>query len=329
MPGNEKKLAEPSSVSAFFGPVDSRAGNGGQSEHRERVVEMLLASHLEALREAMKADEEFGEAWARLHEGLLEELARFADHDEELDGARAVDATRAGGRGNRYDFDGVFRDADRLLSVKLELKKASDFYAYPEFLQVPARSGNVEIPELESYPGFFYDEYVDVMAASVGVEPPDRDWYTAKVLQSKHTIHPMFEALHDAQKSSEDAIAEGKAIADKSIDRYLVEIVGESSEHLNWPRLNADFLEQTEKVFICWDSRSERFNAQRLRREEMMPTGSVRFERGNQSNVHTLALETEAGSKITMLLRWKNRPGVLYPAWQIKAHRPPAVSTTA
>ena len=105
-----------------------------------------------------------------------------------------------------------------------------------------------------------------------------------------------------------------KKIKKKYVDTSIKEFLEKDIE-LNINELNEKLLlKQEDKIFLLW--KNGNFNIDYISIKELT------CKNIKEINKNTIILRTwEDNSEIQMLLRWKNRAGILRPAWQISLKR--------
>jgi hypothetical protein len=63
---------------------------------------------------------------------------------------------------------------------------------------------------------------------------------------------------------------------------------------------------------MLWDKKRETFIKEQFDKKDITITRYSHIKNNN-----TIVLNTESNKTVNMLLRWKNRIGILNPAWQI------------
>jgi hypothetical protein len=214
---------------------------------------------------------------------------------------------RKGGRGTSHDLIvSYFVGSTLVISQPLEYKhNVNRLSALPEYLSVA--SNKPYLPRL--YADFFYDRVGELCALYPGLPaPPDRETYLRLVHGNKYDRHPFFRALKDREYEHAE---EKQQIVRASIRDYLHTY----KDALNLTELEADIRKrQTGKVFVMWDLTT--FHTDTLADDEMALVGPVVVENDNR-----LVVQSRAGTRHKLLLRWKNHQGILYPAWQISLAR--------
>jgi hypothetical protein len=67
---------------------------------------------------------------------------------------------------------------------------------------------------------------------------------------------------------------------------------------------------------VSWDTPNQKFVVEQFSIDDITLKGSVVLKAG-KNGLNAVEFENLAGNKISALLRWKNGPCVLGPAWQI------------
>lgn len=201
-----------------------------------------------------------------------------------------------GGRNCNYDF--IINDK------KIEFKyNCSSITKYPQFLSI---NSNNFIKD-DGYSSYFYDNYLYKIADLIKKPVPDKNSYLKHIHNNNYNSLSFFIEL----KANETKIKEEKKkIVIESIHKYLKETL-----ILDIPAINNYFREkEKDKYYLLF--KNGKFNYDYIKKEELEV-----IEIKEIKNKNTLILNTKSNSYISMLLRWKNHLGILFPAWQISLMR--------
>lgn len=201
-----------------------------------------------------------------------------------------------GGRNCNYDFI--------INEKKIEFKyNCSSITKYPQFLSI---NSNNFIKD-DGYSAYFYDNYLDKIANLIKIPLPDKNSYLKHVHNNNYNSLPFFTEL----KANETKIKEEKKkIVIESIHKYLKENL-----ILDISAINNYFREkEKDKYYLLF--KNGKFNYDYIKKDELEIIDIKEIK-----NKNTLILNTKSNSYISMLLRWKNHLGILFPAWQISLMR--------
>lgn len=263
----------------FFHEINKKENNDSSNKIRETILYRLLTNDI--------PDEWF----------IIDK--RWNDLKVELFKVIKTDVYKIelkGGRSNSYDF--LLRNGDELL--KLELKYNADrIDKCPQFLNISA----INFIKGDDYASYYYDNYLKAIAKLANIEIPEKGIYMKYIYNSNYDKHPFFRNLYNKDKDIEK---EKKKIVDESIKTYLNEII-----ELDIDEINKTFIEkEKDKLYLLY--KKGRFYTDKIEEDELKVISIDKIKNNN-----TILLNTESRTKIAMLLRWKNRKGVLYPAWQV------------
>jgi hypothetical protein len=278
----------------LFFTTTAKADNNSANDAREIYLSTLAALP------PNPADERF----TRLQDSWVSSLKSFCPTAERFT------VKRMAGRGNNYDFAVTYyAGTEILLTQKVEFKhNACEVTGLPQFLSLASH----DLPLPVSYAAFYYEHWLPMYVATdpelVAVGIPDRALYLAKIHSDKYSAHPLFAAMK--ARDQHEKVAKNKIVND-SIATYLA-TYGQAS---NLAAVSAAFWDrQAGKKFLLWDR--ERFHVREFAQEELTLTEIVGIHCRNTLRVRS------ATRTFSMLLRWKNHKGVMYPAWQIRMDEP-------
>jgi hypothetical protein len=242
----------------------------------------------------------FGSKWKHLHnewKNVLE--STLAPPKESF-----VSLIQKGGRTSNYDFLVHYTNQHE---KKVEFKyNAQSIASLPQIMQLADKHTAQFLQE--TYSDFYYTHslrsYLALDSHLSTLPIPTKPEYIQMVSGTNYTIHPLFDAM---KQQTHFETAQKKHIVKTSIASFLKQY-----EHtLDIPTLHTmTMTRQQEKIFVLW--KNEQFYIDELKLSQEEPIQSfLGIENQNrlvvQSNHH----------RFHFLLRWKNHPGILNPAWQI------------
>jgi hypothetical protein len=288
-----------------------REENDKRNKQREFVLAELFAKRCDAF----CADPAYGLAWTHLKTEFTAALQHMAIL-EGLAGATCVKVEQKGGRSFNYDFTVTYRLSDgELQEVHVEFKYGgTSVDSLPEFFN-PAADKPFHA---ELYASSYYKTTLPQVAALYGISvplPSEAD-YVKHIHKNKASL-PFLIALDAAERADDDRSATSKytqkrALVAASIENYLET----SLDSTNFAEIQAELKRsQTKKRYLIYSNKSFHHDALKAGELELEQTAYIK-------NKNTLVIQTkEPGTSISMLLRWKNHLGVLFPAWQISMTR--------
>lgn len=295
--------------------TETSKGRGRDSnDSNNKVREQLLSELLTDSVSGFLADPTYGPAWIKLRADWLAALTDLAGRCG-VGEFSAVSVKQAGGRGMNYDFAVSFMTAGGPVVIKVEFKyggKCVD--ALPQFFNAGANKPF----HPTAYATHFYEHDLDkVMAVyelSADLKPTLAD-YLKFVYQNEYKKLPLFQALYDAEAAEvgpERPKYKAKAtLVHESIRAYLAAVAGAT----DLAALTAEFQRsQTDKHYLLYSDGAFHYDA--IRPEELV-AASVIGVRGDSLLIQSGCQTTQH----SMLLRWKNHNGILFPAWQISMIR--------
>lgn len=205
-----------------------------------------------------------------------------------------------GGRNCNYDF--IIRDNNEIKKIEFKYN-CSSIDKYPQFLSI---NSNNFISD-DGYSCFFYDNYLEKIADLINIKIPDKTSYLKYIHNNNYDSLPFFKELKDNEYKIKEA---KKKLVIESIHLYLKEKV-----ILNIPIINSYFREkEKDKYYLLYKNGKFIYNYIKDDELEVISIKEIK-------NKNTLILNTKSNSYISMLLRWKNHLGILFPAWQISLIR--------
>lgn len=221
-----------------------------------------------------------------------------------------------GGRTLNYDFD-IFLSDKPSSPVPLELKFGESIYDQPQILQLYVNSPSLKGAKGLHYGHFFYDAgYLATICTKRGVPLPDRAAYLARVFGTQATTSP-FTELRDARISDPVFVTWMDDVVHSSIDTYLTVLGKDLAGHFNLAGLSARLLAQTDKCFLSIEPTGGPYGVEKIDVKHLTATGKTSFRSRRDGRKSSLCVHMKSGAIAAALLRWKNRTGVLGPAWQV------------
>ena len=283
-------------ISKFTKVNAGRHFNDTNNKIRENVITRLWNPPSEYI-----ADSNHGLLWIDVSakfKTIISSLCKFPFDD--------VIIKKKAGRKFNYDFHLLFMNNKVCVHEEyIEFKhNAKTICEIPQYLNL---SENVGFMPYHSYSEFFYDQYIEKLCNLANLEVPDKDKYMKFIYQNSYDKLPFFRKLKDAEASIKK---EKSKLVNESISRYLEKY----SAILNLQMLNHAIVRTQTKQYLLWDGKE--FHLDKFSEDEMkvISVDSVK-------NENTLIINSNTEARHHMLLRWKNRKGILYPAWQIKLTR--------
>lgn len=290
-----KNKIELDNINLFY-KKNKREDNDKSNKIREIILYLILNNNIP---EEWYIDER----WSSLKDKLI----KFINNNfNDLEYSNIKYHYKAG-RINNYDYMLEFINSDNsvIKKVYLEFKyNCAKLNDYPQFL---SKSANSFIKETD-YASFFYNNYLSEIAELYSLEIPDKINYLKYVYNSNYNKHTFFKKLKEDEEKFKK---QKKDIVIKSIKDYL-----ENNLELHIDEINKYFQDtQINKTYILY--KNGEFYLDKLSIQEL-----TIIDISHINNNNTIVLNTQKNTtKISMLLRWKNHQGILYPAWQISLKR--------
>ncbi len=306
-------VAHPEETNLFSGSPGPKSRNDRDNSTREQILGDLFSSAAPT-QEVYLSHPKFGSFWATVRKKFDASLKAFQKPPVELvPGAYITKLEKKGGRNSRFDYLAWTNWAADSSGLKLEFKRGTSIFDQPQFLQLYAKSGILVRENLKSYPEFLYENFGERLAAIAGVKIPPITKYLQQVCGTSYSADPFFESLYRISKTSR--VAELRKIQYESIDQYL-HWISDQEHFADTKAFQAQLTSQLEKLFVSWDTKKQNFVVENFTADDVTLSGKVSFK-GGKNGRNTVVFENAAGNNIEALLRWKNNPCVLGPAWQI------------
>jgi hypothetical protein len=294
----------------------SEAAGTGREENdkRNKQREFVLVELFKGRCDAFCSDVSHGSAWT----ALKTEFSAALQHMAALEGlteATCIKVQQKGGRGFNYDFIMTYKTSAGEHETHVEFKYGGTTVdSLPEFFN-PAADKPFHA---ELYASYYYKTALPQVAALYGITvplPSEAD-YVKHIHKNKPSL-PFLVALDTAERADADRSATSKytqkrALVAASIQGYLESTI----DSTNFSHIEAELKRsQQKKRYLIYSNNT--FHHDALKPEELELEETAYIKNGN-----TLVIQTkEPGTHISMLLRWKNHLGILFPAWQISMTR--------
>jgi hypothetical protein len=209
-----------------------------------------------------------------------------------------VELIRKGGRGYNYDFDAVYT-GEETVHKKIEFKYGcSSIDKLPQFLSLSVKQF------LPDFIPFWWSRLDAYLACDEGIThtKPPLDEYTRWVSGMDYSVLPFFQQLKEREHIS-------KTEKNKVVNDCIQDFLQASTVSIDY--LQQRFAEQQDKYFFFWN---KKMTVDRFTEREV---ANVQFHSVTKNSI----LLTSDGARFKLLLRWRNRKGILNPAWQISMKR--------
>jgi hypothetical protein len=318
-----KNKTDVSDILTFFESY-KKSDNDCANKIREKVIKELDNPPKHYFENAT-----YGEKWTHLHNRYMDALKSLARGIEYT----SIQTKRMAGRQNNYDFDLMYyNDGVLVNTLKIEFKSGcSKISKLPQILTVSTKTCDF-MPY--SYEKFWYDErYLDRYIAcdpEITEEKPSPEEYYKKISSTTTNPTPFFGQLYKCDYKKCDELCckyncknekcqsnkkcknEKSKIVNESIAAYLakygkdiyIDVIKEKLKH-----------SQADKIFLMWSNKTQDFSIDKFLESEFT---NIRYYSIKNGNV----IQLQAGTTMyDLLVRWKNRKGILNPAWQISMKR--------
>lgn len=272
----------------LFWIINKKKNNDGNNRIREQIIYDILSNNI---------NEEWyqNNKWNTIRTGLLRTI-----NETDIDNYKIE---LKGGRNYNYDF--IIKINENYIR-KIEFKyNCISIDKYPQFLSISSNN----FIEDEGYASYFYDNYLNKIGLLINISIPTKSDYLKYIHNNNYNTLLIFKEFKEQEKNLKFK-EEKKRIVSESISEYL-----NTKIKLNINEINKYFKEkEKDKYYLLY--KNEKFKIDYIKDEELEVVEMKEIKNNN-----TLILKTKSSSYISMLLRWKNHLGVLYPAWQISLMR--------
>jgi len=298
---NGKNEYTPTSIDIFYTRCN-RGENDKYNKLREEIVCDIVNNDIPII---YYEDVTFGSRWNNLTRNLISSIGVISGEYD------TISMKIMGGRNYNYDFMLSVTNNNVITGKKIEFKYAKSIFKYPQFLSLYITNPKSKFIN-NSFIDFWYNNYMDDF-----IEYANR---FSDITVTKPRLINYKKMINDTQKKT-NYMRNIKMVV-SSLDPHekllMNRVVNSAIEHfvrveyvnLNIEKLRTVFDNQKNKVFLCcWDGK--------------FTTNSISsyLELNNIAISHTsnsiIIKNIDNGSKIKLLLRWKNGKGCAGPAWQI------------
>lgn len=280
----------------YFYNTNIKHKNNEFNEKRENIILFLLHDNRKNHNYINNSDK-----WENIHSQLITIL-----HSLNINKCKMI--TKKAGRRYNYDFLLV---CDKDIEYKIEFKyNSSGIDKCPQFLSISSDKLQCNVNN-KSYAEYFYDYYIQQLYDLYdNVSEIDKETYMRYIHGSNYTSHDFFNTMYTLENQCDIKKKKKKEIVDKSISLFLCNVF------IDLSAVTKKLIEtNNNKIYLLY--KDSVFFHDKITIDELTVTRKLSIKNNN-----TIILETmKKTTQIHLLLRWKNRAGILYPAFQISIHR--------
>lgn len=272
-----------------------RDTNDSKNKRREKI---LLDSY-NGLTTVFFQDPTYGSQWQALATQLKEAVKQLMKSE----GPFTLKAK--GGRSNNSDFE----LSDGTKKINLEFKfggKSVD--SIPEFFNPAADKAF----HPEFYARFFHQKYLGKLAELYGLTDVPSEPIYMKEIHKNSSKNTFFKSFYDKDDLKSPLYKQKRDVVAASITEFLTLYKDKTNLEILTAELQRS---QENKHFLLYED--GKFYHDEIKASELIADSILPIRNGNLLVIQM----KEPGTKIEMLLRWKNRLGILFPAWQISMIR--------
>jgi hypothetical protein len=273
-------------------------GRDTNDERNKRREKILLDTHT-GFTEIFFQDPTYGPKWQML-------AMKLKEAEKQLMKSEGPFTLKAkGGRSNNSDFE--LSDASKKINLEFKFGgKSVD--SIPEFFN-PAADKPFH-PEL--YARFFHQKYLAKLVELYGLTDMPTETIYMKEIHKNSSKNTFFKSFYDKDDLKSPLYKEKREIVAASITEFLTLY----KDQTNLESLTAELQRSQEnKHFLLYED--GKFYHDEIKADELIAHSILPIRNGNLLVIP----KHEPGTQIEMLLRWKNRLGILFPAWQISMIR--------
>ena len=275
----------------------NRSKNDENNKIRENIIYQII-------NDSIPKDFYEDQRWENLKNEICKYLKKLKPH------YNTVICNIKAGRNNHFDLDIIF---DNNTEKKYPCEFKSNAESVDELPQIASLSKPSQYLK-ENYEKNYYDNYLGDLLCDFNLEMPNKEDYMKEI----HSTEPMCmksiqEKYYKGNKNSSkftkntqniDFYKKAKDISKNSIENFV------KNTDLDCNKLTEHLLKtQSEKYYMLY--KNKKIKLQKL---EIDNYKIISYEKEK----NTYIAKTKAGSKLYILLRWKNGNGIAYPALQIK-----------
>ena len=295
-----------------FNP-QGRSDNDLHNKEREEIVIDILSG---------KDFEDNSKEFEHIKASLLSEFEKIGVSD-------IVTVKKRGGLQNHQDFIIIFKNNDKSEELKIEFKttQTSNMSAENMQTQLYLKDANFlfGVESDADYINEFYDNELDAILKHYGLktEISKKDYIKLQgFYYDKKKLPKFLINLKEQVDKEKKKLGKGRANHNFSNIRAIIS----TSSFLNGKKLNVKKVEKEinkkrfeEKDYILlWNIKNKKFSLKKTTPIKIIRT---EFKYGsrphNFGKINGYRLFLERGDEFELRLRWKNRPGIHGPAWQI------------
>ena len=300
------------SINAFN--KDSKGKNDKNNKVRENIIGAIINKYIPS------NYFQYSRRWQHLHIALYACISKLFPENV-YNNASYIKLCHKGGRNYKYDFELYAYDCNNSMiiePIKLELKfNAKCIEDTPQFVSPTKPSQYLTA----SYEEYYYDNYLPILANSANLTIPNKTDYLYQV----HGIEPPVmvdykklysegggsKSLYTGESNKVEFYNQAKKLSKESILNFI------TNEDLNVDELQKYiFKSQADKIYLLYYKGD--FYTQIVNMDDYRIT---RVEK--QPKLSRYDCYIQNGSKLEILLRWKNGNGIAYPAFQISKKKTP------
>lgn len=215
-----------------------------------------------------------------------------------------------GGRSHHYDFAVIFThhsdDAKTTKTFHVEFKfNAAKVSDAPQFVS-PMKPSQYLSGNYEEY---FYDNYMEKIAAAAGCVAPDRTEWLKKIHNNKPVCVKQLKAMYSAGGAFRDLCIK---FSKESISTFITE------HDLNTSKLSEYLIKsQDRKRYMLFQPATVSGGDPTITLQCVDPADYTIVSCKKNPKMSRYDCVTQSGKKLKVLLRWKNGNGIAFPAFQI------------
>ena len=275
-------------ISCFF-IATTRNANDATNKLREDILH-----NIRELPSEYFTDIEYGTQWSCVRNGWVSIIETICQVPSPMVGIK-----RMGGRKYNYDYELSYGTNIR----KVEFKNGSNEIAkLPQFLSLPANDRLFPMSFAEFYYLHWIDKYI---ACDTGITTPKPSLseYMSVIYKNNYNIHPFILQLKEREHTMKLA---KNAVVNNAIHEFCIKY-GQQIDLIAFHNKVSET--QNDKTYVLWIDGA-------FHTEQMCNNGPMTFMGVRNRNVIEVQ---DTKTKYSLLLRWKNHKGVLFPAFQISA----------
>ena len=273
---------------------NGRGNNDKNNGNRENIIYTVINN---LIPEEWYVSEE----WKQLQSNLFIFLQKYHPGEQSSYVCRKL-----AGRTYNYDF---------LITNGIDYKNEFKFNgtSVTDLPQILSLSTNFDMGDMTLYADYMFDKgYVQKISELYGIDTPLKEEYIKFVHQTNYHKHSWCDYIY-IHEDNGDKKNKKHIIVDESIHNYLENIKDTIDLQKITNKLKST---QLDKHFMLYSNGE--FHHDEIIEDECTIKSVNSLKEGKHNMYNTIVLQTnKETTQIHMLLRWKNRYGVICPAWQI------------